>query len=477
LWFFDDLSLGTNRHFLVYLKGICDWGQKMDIGNRIEMFVDRQIIDIMDGCELKLNHPVRKEKVLTFDQPWESETSGYITVLDDDGIIRMYYRGITESIKDESRAMVCYAFSEDGINFHRPNLGMHTFEGNKRNNIILKYSPECHNFTSFLDTKPGTPVSKKYKAVGGHERTGINKGKLYGLYSNNGVDWVRYSDEPVITDGMFDSQNVAFFDSNTGSYKCYARYFDNSHLENPEPYHGVRAIKSFESEDFLNWSEPINNEYDVPYKEEFYTNATIQCPGAEHFYLSFPKRFIADRKRDFYIDMDGVSDAVFMSSRDGINWNRTFMEAWVRPGLDRRNWVNRNNMTALGIIETSEKEFSMYISENYRTDTNGIRRLSIRKFGFASVNAGYEGGSFTTKPITYNGDSLYINYSTSAAGHIKISLLDESGVQLTESPIIYGDEIFEKVDFGLSLGQYEGKPVRLRFELKDADIYAIKFGS
>lgn len=448
----------------------------MDIGNRIEMFVDKTLIDTMNRCDLKLNQPVRKEKVLTFDRPWESETSGYITVFDDDGIVRMYYRGATEQINAKNNELTCYAFSTDGINFHRPNLGLHDYNGNKANNIILKHVPECHNFTPFLDKKPGIPVNERFKAVGGHEHFGINQGKLYGLYSKNGINWKRYSDEPIITDGMFDSQNVPFYDSVTSSYKCYARYFDNSNIDNPREYHGVRSIKSFSSDDFINWSKPINNSYDVPYQEEFYTNATIPCPGAEHFYLSFPKRFIADRSRDFYTGAPAVSDAVFMSSRDGVNWNRTFMEAWLRPGLDRKNWVNRNNMTALGIIDKSETEFSMYISENYRTDTNGIRRLSIRKFGFASVNAGYEVGSFTTKPFIFKGHFLNINYSTSAAGHVKVSLLDESGFKLMESNIMYGDEIFEKVKFDKTLKDYEGCPIRLSFELKDADIYAIKFG-
>ena len=448
----------------------------MNIGNRIEMFVDKHIISSMNNCTLKLNQPIRKERVLELNEPWESSTSGYYTVLEDKGVIKLYYRGITELIGEHHLGVVCYAYSSDGKFFHRPMLSVHEFMGSSRNNIILKHLPECHNFTPFIDTKPGVPDSERYKAVGGHERTGINKGKLYGLYSENGIDWKRYSDDPIITNGMFDSQNVAFYDKNIGKYRCYARYFDNSHLENPEPYHGVRAIKSFVSDDFLNWSEPVNNVYDVPYKEEFYTNAAVCCPGAEHFYFSFPKRFVADRKRDFYNDMPAVSDAVFMSSRDGVNWNRTFMEAWVRPGLDRKNWVNRNNMPALGIIESGDKEFSMYIRENYRTDTNALRRLSIRKFGFASVNAGYETGSFTTKPLQFTGDSLYINYSTSAAGHIKIKVLDETGALLLKSGIIYGDEIFEIVKFQESLKKYEGKNIVLSFELKDADIFAIKFG-
>ena len=448
----------------------------MNISNKIEMFVDDALIDSFKGCSLKLNKPIRKEKVMTFDQPWESETSGYITVLDDNGVIRMYYRGATDRIDNKNYEYTCYAVSSDGINFSRPRLGIHEHNGDKLNNIILKHVPECHNFAPFIDTKPGIHIDHKYKAVGGHERIDNKHAKLYGLVSSDGIHWKRMSDEPIITDGMFDSHNIAMFDRNIGKYRCYARYFDQTGLIEPKPYHGIRSIKSFISGNFETWDTPVNNSYDVPYKEEFYTNATICCPGAEHFYLSFPKRFVADRQRDFYTAVPAVSDAIFMSSRDGINWSRTFMEAWVRPGLDRKNWVNRNNMPACGIIDTSCNEFSMYISENYRTATNGIRRLAIRKYGFASVNAGYEGGSFTTKPFTFAGDSLFINYSTSAAGHVKVLLLDDKGLLLLESDIIYGDEIFEKVNFGASLSQFAGGQVKLVFDLKDADIYAIKFG-
>ena len=448
----------------------------MNIGSRIEMFIDRALIDSAEGCELKLNKPIRREKVMAFDQPWESITSGYITVLNDDGAIKMYYRGATDRRDNKNYEYTCYAVSSDGVNFIRPRLGICEFNDDKLNNIILKHVPECHNFAPFIDTKPSIPVEQKYKAVGGHERIDNNHAKLYGLVSGDGVRWKRISDEPIITEGMFDSHNIPMYDPNIGKYRCYARYFEQAGLDNPKPYHGIRSIKSFVSDDYALWDKPVNNSYDVPYKEEFYTNATVCCPGAEHFYLSFPKRFIADRQRDFFTAAPAVSDAVFISSRDGINWNRTFMEAWVRPGLDRKNWVNRNNMPACGIIDTGNDEFSMYISENYRTAGNGVRRLSIRKYGFASVNAGYNGGVLTTQPIQFNGDSLYLNYSTSAAGHVKVFALDEEGHIVAQSGIIYGDEIFEKVDFGKSLAQYQDSCLRLKFELKDADIYALRFG-
>ncbi|MBN1623472.1 MAG: hypothetical protein JW903_03805 [Clostridia bacterium] len=445
----------------------------MDIGSRIEMFTDTELIESMDRCSLRLNAPIRKEKVMTFDKPWESMTSGYITVIPGGPGYIMYYRGASIQKDDVLDELTCVAFSEDGINFTRPNLGLIEYENSVQNNIILKSVPECHNFTPFLDSNPETKT--KYKAVGGHERLDDTHAKLYGLCSDDGIHWKRLSDDPILTDGMFDSQNVVFYDNSINKYRCYYRYFDKEGKAGLKPYEGIRSIKSSLSSDMQDWEPGIENSYDVSYLEEFYTNATARCPGAEHFYMSFPKRFIADRKRDFYTDSPAVSDAVFMTSRDGFSWNRTFREAWVRPGLDRKNWVNRNNMPALGIIETSPEEFSMYISENYRTKTNGVRRLSIRKYGFASAHADYDEGWLMTKPFRFMGDSLYINYSTSAAGFIIVEMLDENFTVLFESEEIYGDEIFEKVNKDISIGRFEGQNIRLRFRLRDADLYAFRF--
>lgn len=445
----------------------------MKIGNRIEMFVDRELIDTMYGCSLKLNTPIRKEKVITFEKPWECSTSGYITVLQGSSGYMMYYRGDTKHINGKLDEVTCLALSTDGINFTRPDLGIFEYNGSKKNNIILKSVPECHNFTPFIDMNPSP--DKKFKAVGGHERIDDTHANLMGLSSDDGINWKRISEEPILTDGMFDSQNVVFYDTNIKKYRCFYRYFDKQGKQGLKAYEGIRSIKSSVSDDLINWEPGVENSYDVDYLEEFYTNATVQCPGAEHMYLSFPKRFMKDRKRDFYTDSPSVSDAVFMTSRDGLMWNRTFREAWVRPGLDRKNWVNRNNMPALGIIETSPLEFSMYISENYRTKTSGIRRLSIRKYGFASIHAGFDEGTATTKPFEFTGNTLMINYSTSAAGHVVVELLDKNFNKLDESEIIYGDEIFEKVEFKDSIKKFAGKEIRLRFRLMDSDVYAFRF--
>jgi len=87
-----------------------------------------------------------------------------------------------------------------------------------------------------------------------------------------------------------------------------------------------------------------------------------------------------------------------------------------------------------------------------------------------------------TKPLTFNGDKLVINYSTSSIGHVKVELQDAGGrplpgFTLAESDEIVGDEIRRTVTWKGSedVSSLAGRPVRLRFAMKDADLYSIQF--
>jgi hypothetical protein len=191
-------------------------------------------------------------------------------------------------------------------------------------------------------------------------------------------------------------------------------------------------------------------------------------------FLSFPKRFITTRKKVPEHEGPGVSDAVFMSSHDGVNWDRPFLEAWVRPGPDLKNWTDRNNMTANGIIESSDTEWSLYISEHYRHADHRIRRLSVRKQGFASMHADAKGGEFTTHPLKFTGKNLMLNYSTSAAGSIQIDALDESGKVVATMPELYGDDFEANA---LDVSKLAGQTIQLRVKMTDADLYALRFAN
>ena len=449
----------------------------VSIGTRVEMFVDSWLMDSnrSRGVSLKLQTPVRREVVLTTDKPWEGKDSAYFTIFQEGERIRLYYRGFIPAGGDASdKQVTCYAESSEGIHFNRPNLGLYEFQGSKENNIIYR-GVESHNFAPFLDTNPKSKPEERYKAVGGLEN------RLYAFSSPDGIRWKKIQAEPVMTRGAFDSLNLVFWDEQTKLYRCYSRDWTGG------GYSGYRAVRSNTSDDFLHWNDPAPNRYwtaegSAPPAEHFYTSATTPCPGASHHYLAFPMRFLPDRKTPSPLKDSGVSDAVFLSSRDGVNWDRTFLEAWIRPGPDERNWTHRNNMPARGIVQTSSNEFSMYLSEHFSWPDNRIRRVTIRRHGFGSVHTGYAGGEFTTRPLIFTGKNLLLNYSTSAAGSIQVEVQDDQGkplpgFSLSDMELMFGDELDAVVKWksGRDLSSMSGKPVRLRVVMKDADLFALRF--
>lgn len=106
----------------------------------------------------------------------------------------------------------------------------------------------------------------------------------------------------------------------------------------------------------------------------------------------------------------------------------------------------------------------------------------MRLDGFASLNADLKGGEALTKPFTFNGSELEINYSTSAAGYVKIEFLDEKGkpvpgFTVNDSQEIIGNEIKRIVSWTgkQDVSSLQGKTVKMKIYLKDADLYSFKF--
>jgi len=449
----------------------------LDPGSRWELFVDDYLVASARGAALKLHAPQRAEVVLVLDAPWEGPTSAYFSVLRDGDVIRLYYRGSVDGSDHSDNQVTCVAESRDGIHFTRPKLGLIEVKGTKDNNVVWR-GIESHNFAPFLDQNPHAAPDARYKALGGLKQPGRNwqqgatPGGLYAFASADGVHWRKLRPEPVMTEGAFDSLNLAFWDPARDRYTCYSRIFANK----------VRAVQSAGSTDFLRWGQNVPNCYadGVPL-EHFYTSATLPCPGAEHLLVAFPKRFLPSRKKVASHPLPGVSDAVFMTSRDGQFWDRPFLEAWLRPGLDERNWTDRSNMPAWGIVESAPGEWSMYVSEHYRWPDNRIRRLTLPRHRFAAINAGARGGEFTTHPLVIRGHQLVLNYATSAAGSIQVELQDAAGRPLpgfaaADMAPLFGDELDATVRWkqGPDLSTLQGQPVRLRFVLKDADVFALR---
>lgn len=461
------------------------------IASRRELFVDDTLIERFgDSAALKMHPPVRRDVIFQVEGALENGASGVYSVLvEHEGRYLLYYRGNYPTGKgdgDSSQQQTAnVAVSDDGIHFERPSLGIFDLGDGGQNNVVWQ-GIEGHNFIPFMDRNPDCDADKRFKAVGG---TGRNN--LYALYSPDGIHWRLAQEEPLDIPGNFDSANVPFWDAEIGKYRLYSRYSDSTPPQIPRG----RSIQSCTSDDFINWTDPVPNQYDADAPvEQFYTNATTPIPGAEHILVSFPMRYVAERTTpvDDISEMEypgigktgmaGMTDAIMMSSRDGVHWKRPFLEAWLRAGLDERNWTHRNTCPAVGILPLRDDEWSMYVSEHYGWPDNRLRRVSVRPWGFASIHAGYHGGEVVTKPITFTGGELRLNFATSAVGSVRVEIQDADGhpiegCALDDMDPVYGDALDQAFAWNgnTDVSRLAGQPVRLRFELKDADVFAMRF--
>ena len=455
--------------------------EPIDVGSRRQLFVDDYLVELLDGARLRMHAPQAREIVLTFDRPWEGLYSGYETVLKDGDLYRFYYRGLPVAKHTLDAEVTCVAESTDGIHWTRPNVGIYEIQGSKNNNVVLAHNRGCHNLAPFVDTNPSVSAGQRYKALGGTGAPG-----LLAFVSGDGLAWTQLQDEPVITDGAFDSQNNAFWSEAEGQYVCYFRVFRD----------GIRWIARTTSKDFLHWTEPVDLELDGKPREHLYSNQIDPYVRAPEVYLGLPTRFFPGRRVvtdeealaiGTPTEWDYVSDStdiLLTVSRGGDTFKRTFLEAYIRPGLDLKNWTSRANYAARGIVDTGDSELSLYVKHNSGYASSHIRRYTLRADGFVSAYGPYAGGTLVTRAFTFDGDRLSINYATSAGGGLRVEIQSADGAALEgfaldDCPEILGDRLDHTVRWsrGDDLSDLASRPVRLKFELRDADLYSLKFGN
>ncbi len=123
----------------------------------------------------------------------------------------------------------------------------------------------------------------------------------------------------------------------------------------------------------------------------------------------------------------------------------------------------------------------------------GIGRAVLRRDGFISADAAYTGGELTTRPLVFAGSKLQLNMDTGAGGTVQVEIQDQAGTPIPGFALEDADEIngnFLQVparwraevigklrcpEGDPDVSALAGRPVRLRFVMRNARLYSFQF--
>lgn len=491
------------------------------IGTQRQVLWDDYLINTQKTTATPAAHsPVRKEALFKTDLPWEGDNCDFYVILDDTDETgapyhRMYYLGWDSSSPED--ICVCYAYSYDGIDWIKPDLGLHSYtdrttgEVYTQTNIMLRSEEALFdNFFVMKDPRSNIPESQRYKAIcqGSYDQLGYSSYGLWGWVSPDGLHWTKtHRQLPKLEDwfGAFDSVNSLVWDENTQQFFTYFRVREKQMTQDVE-WPDFRKIYGAVGKEF----EPMDPDsiFALNYGEdaplfEMYTNNISKYSRAPQMFIGFPTRFsrnnrwtknygyLSDpqaRRSKFDAGQEtrtlSMTDTMFMTSRDGYNWNRQ-NEAFLTPGPEyQANWIYGNCYPAYGLVQTrsdtegADNELSMYLFEGkFYNEPTTFYRYALRLDGFRSYKSTYKQQVLVTRPIAFAGSEMQLNFKTSAAGSIQVCILDENGNTIegyTSQPLV-GDNTDRVVSFEKELSELNGVPVILQFTMCDAEIYSFVF--
>lgn len=473
-----------------------------------EVFWDMFLADENHGITIKNHTPVRKNIVLSLDAPWEGEHGGYISLIKDGDMYKLYYRGGgyndgPEKVDSGYHSVICVAESRDGKVFTKPNVGIFEYNGSKDNNIVHAPGVPVDNFTVFYDENPNCPEDERYKALSSTYPGSEGKLGLGYFKSGDGYHFEFVRVLPFV--GTFDSMNVGLWDPTTKKYCIYFRNFhSHDNVDYPECEFDekllIRDVRLAQSDDFVTWTNSKRIQYTDGREDiQYYTSGITKYHRA-NYYFGTPVRYI-DRAsdavnykylpklsgfRERLIQREGrggtaVTDCTAIFSRDGYMFERSG-EAFCTPGIENNeNWIYGDCYFGRGLFETESdypfepNEMSFYKCHGYRHRPVDVVRYTLRLDGFRSWHADKDGGYILTKPISLCGDSMTVNFATSALGSLRIIICDKDGTPIPgyDSTSLFGDSIERPVDFEKPLSELCGKEVRLRIEMSECDFWSM----
>jgi hypothetical protein len=488
----------------------------IEIGSHKQLFIDDNFIARSRGIELTMNVPVKMgQPVLSSGMPWEGEPEPTIgwhsSVMKDGDKIRMWGTGkalLPVSLEPGGPVITLYPYAEsaDGIHFTKPDPSLVSYDESKAQ---IGKQGRVGGLAVWID--PKAPPSQRYKSQAKFYLPG--QGAEFHIYASpDGYRWTLLA-KPQI--GDCDTQVIIFWDEACQRYLMYNRKNVDAHTPKRR-----RVVRRLESVDLVHWENEVyvmdSDEVDrgtekTPTPQppvDYYGGNLFRYPDSSpdspcimiaHAFWHWQRRpkeqragGYPDHKFEFEVLAPATLDDRLAVSRDGIQFSRLGdRKPFLATGL-AGSFSSKFCWSLPNPIRMGDELWIYYFGDNRDHDgyldpaapkrKTAIDRAILRLDGFVSADAAYTGGEIVTPLITFAGNRLELNVDSGSGGSIRVELLDEQekpikGYTRDDATELCGNSVCLPVTWGTnhSVATLAGKPLRIRFLMRDCKLYAFQF--
>lgn len=448
------------------------------VGLQKQLFVDDYVIERMDGVQRILHQAERhgRNPILKPEHPWEGTALEMPIVFWDEErkLFRMYYWAI-----GKDAIYTCYATSPDGISWQKPVLGLHEGpDGSKKNNIVLRGEGPSARTRYVVRNPYSDDPARKFLAMYIDNTPGLTE---YIAYSPDGLNWNtanKIGDLRSVT-GEEPTSDPRFFLVEQGwAHGPDGRY---------------RGIWRTESQDLETWNGGtmvIQRQADDDPNIEFY-HATSHFLGKRTYHglhLGYYYPFHTEpqgRKLANGVRMAGTIDTSLMVSRDTVHWHLVDRTKPLLPTGGKGTWDAGMVFASPEVIvgDTLRFYYGAWRKEHSAGSQNdgAIGLATLRLDGFVSLKARNRRGTIVTKPFKLQGRSLQVN-ADAEKGELRVEIVDQAGKPIeglaaADCQPITRDGLRHNVTWSAKkqLADLKGRTIRLRFVVKDVELYSFRF--
>jgi len=457
-----------------------------------QLIMSRQVMEDWYDCRRTV-HPVEKHEanpLISGQMPWEAEgPTGNGTVMYDEllGRFRLWtqiWNNVASSAERDFHAV--YYESADGIEWSRPVLDQHEYEGSRANNLIElgPYMPAT--VTVFRIPEVHRERGRYGMVMAGPRDVPLgpddHRMEQFLYFSDDGLHWRQPEDN--FFRGRCDCAQPLLWNPERQVYMYYRRMTVNAKE--------IRRIAYTESADLETWTQPQvvigTDELDPLY---FYG---MPVSRYQNMYLGLLQCFYDHPDYDHVkVAKSHEVDIQLAWSRDGVDWERhPERPIFIPTGVIRPGSPDWGMVYALSeIVDVGDRAHVYYCgSEGLHTSVTGERGRhiclgTVRRDGFVSLDTPREGWALTA-PLRCPGGKLHINAATAADGVVQVALREGEGVRDGEWPPAWsldqatsfsGDRIDHEVNWQGQddLSQWAGRTIRLEFRMERASLYSFWF--